>query len=135
MRRHAASLQREIHLLGAGAGHVVIGTGAFEQRRRADALGVPAEARQFSGSFWAGLGSATLYAVYDYLGYNNICSYAGEVRQPAATIPRSIVVSVVLVAALYLAMNVSIISAMPWQDAAAPNPPVGPSNTEHAGDG
>jgi amino acid transporter len=87
---------------------------------RAAALRVPAEGWQFSsGSFWAGLGSATLYAVYDYLGYNNICSYGGEVRHPAATIPRSIVVSIVLVAALYLAMNVSIISAMPWQDASS----------------
>ena len=57
--------------------------------------------------------------MYDYLGYNNICSYAGEVRRPAATIPRSIVLSVLLVAGLYLAMNVSILSAMPWQEAAA----------------
>jgi amino acid transporter len=86
---------------------------------RAEALRVPAGAWQSSGSFWAGLGSATLYSVYDYLGYNNICSYAGEVRRPATTIPRSIVLSVLLVAALYLAMNVSIISVMPWQDAAA----------------
>src|SRR6185436_18872099 len=86
---------------------------------RAAALRVPAEAWQFSGSFWAGLGSATLYSVYDYLGYNNICSYAGEVRRPPTTIPRSIVLSVLLVAVLYLAMNVSIISVMPWQDAAA----------------
>jgi amino acid transporter len=81
---------------------------------------VPAGAwRLSSGSFWAGLGSATLYSVYDYLGYNNICSYAGEVRRPPTTIPRSIVLSVLLVAVLYLAMNVSIISVMPWQDAAA----------------
>jgi amino acid transporter len=87
---------------------------------RAAALRVPAGAWQWSASpFWAGLGGATLYSVYDYLGYNNICSYAGEVRRPAATIPRSIVVSVLLVAALYLAMNISIISAMPWQEAAS----------------
>ena len=95
----------------------VILEGVFDGQ--ADALRIPASAWRISGSFWAGLGSATLYAVYDYLGYNNICSYAGEVRRPAATIPRSIVVSVLLVAALYLAMNVSIISAMPWQEAAA----------------
>jgi amino acid transporter len=86
---------------------------------RTEALRVPAGAWQLSGSFWAGLGGATLYSVYDYLGYNNICSYAGEVRRPAATIPRSIVLSVLLVAALYLSMNVAIISAMPWQEAAS----------------
>ena len=72
-----------------------------------------------SRAFWAGLAGATLYSVYDYLGYNNICSYASEVRHPAVTIPRSIVLSVLVVGALYLAMNVSILSAMPWQDAAS----------------
>ena len=82
-------------------------------------LAIPAGAFTSSGSFWAGFGSATLYSVYDYLGYNHICSYAGEVRRPAATVPRSIVLSVVLVAGLYLAMNVGIMSAMPWQEAAA----------------
>jgi len=85
---------------------------------RLAALRVPADAWQITPSFWAGFGTATLYSVYDYLGYNNICSYAGEVQRPAVTIPRSIVLSVVIVAALYLAMNISIISAMPWQDAA-----------------
>jgi amino acid transporter len=86
---------------------------------RLESLRVAPGAFQMSGAFWAGLGGATLYSVYDYLGYNNICSYAGEVRRPAATIPRSIVFSVLVVAALYLAMNVGIISAMPWQDAAS----------------
>jgi amino acid transporter len=86
---------------------------------RSEGLTVPPGAWTWSTGFWAGLGTATLYSVYDYLGYNNICSYAGEVARPAATIPRSIVISVLFVAGLYLAMNVSIISAMPWQDAAA----------------
>jgi amino acid transporter len=85
----------------------------------AAALQMPSDAFDLSQSFWAGLAGATLYSVYDYLGYNNICSYAGEVRRPAATIPRSIVISVLLVAVLYIAMNVSIISAMSWQEAAA----------------
>jgi amino acid transporter len=81
---------------------------------------VPADAWKLSSaSFWAGFGAATLYSVYDYLGYNNVCNYAGEVDRPAATIPRSIVLSVLLVAALYLAMNISILSAMPWQEAAS----------------
>jgi amino acid transporter len=86
---------------------------------RAEALQVPAQLPPLSGAWWGGLGTATLYAVYDYLGYNNICSYAGEVRRPAATIPRSIVLSVLLVGALYLAMNVSIVSAMPWERASS----------------
>jgi amino acid transporter len=86
---------------------------------RVEGLRLPAGGWGPSRAFWAGLAGATLYSVYDYLGYNNICSYAGEVHRPASTIPRSIVLSVLLVGALYLAMNVSILSAMPWQDAAS----------------
>jgi amino acid transporter len=86
---------------------------------RPEGLRVAPGGWDLSRAFVAGLASATLYSVYDYLGYNNICSYAGEVSHPASTIPRSIVLSVLLVGALYLAMNVSILSAMPWQDVAS----------------
>ena len=111
---HWATLFGVIVLVTAGW---VVVEGAVNGR--SGLLAVPAGGWHVSGAFVAGLGGATLYAVYDYLGYNNICSYAAEVKRPAVTIPRSVVASVLVVAALYLAMNVSIISAMPWQDAAA----------------
>ena len=67
------------------------------------------------GPFWLGLGSATLIAVYDYGGYNNVCFIGEEVRAPRKTIPRAIVYSIILIAILYLAMNLSIIGTVPWQ--------------------
>jgi amino acid transporter len=70
-----------------------------------------------SKAFFFGLGGATLIAMYDYGGYNNVCFFAGEVRDPARVVPRSIIISVLLVAALYLTMNITIIGVVPWSQA------------------
>jgi amino acid transporter len=58
-----------------------------------------------------------LIAMYDYMGYYGICYVAGEVRNPSRTIPRSIVWSVLAVAAIYLTMNICIIAVVPWREA------------------
>lgn len=67
--------------------------------------------------FTTGLGAAMLIAIYDYLGYFNICHLGDEVKDPGRTIPRAVIWSVVLVAGIYLTMNVSIIAVVPWQQA------------------
>ena len=56
-------------------------------------------------------------AVYDYLGYYNICHLGDEVRDPARTIPRAVNRSIWIVAILYLTMNISILGVIPWQEA------------------
>ncbi len=71
-----------------------------------------------SGVF-GGLGAALILAVYDYLGYYNICYLAEEVKEPTKTIPRVIVISILLVAVLYVLMNVSILSVLPAREAMA----------------
>ncbi len=65
--------------------------------------------------FFAGLGSAMLIATYDYWGYYNVTFLGGEVRDPARTLPRAILVSITTVAALYLLMNVMVLAVVPWQ--------------------
>ncbi len=45
-------------------------------------LDFPADAFTASPAFFLGLGGATLIAMYDYGGYNNVCFFAGEVRSP-----------------------------------------------------
>jgi amino acid transporter len=66
-------------------------------------------------AFFLGLGSAMLIATYDYWGYYNITFLRGEVRDAARTVPRAILISIVLVAALYLAINISVLAVLPWQ--------------------
>ena len=79
------------------------------------AFNFPAGAFHLSRAFWVGLGSATLIAVYDYGGYNNVCLIGEEVRAPRKTIPRAVIYSIILIALLYFAMNLSIIGTVPWQ--------------------
>lgn len=64
-----------------------------------------------------GLGAAMLIAIYDYFGYYNICHLGDEVANPARTIPRAVMISVVVIAILYLTMNIAIIGVIPWHEA------------------
>lgn len=71
----------------------------------------------FSMSFALLLGQASVKTIYSYLGYYNVCHLGGEIRNPDQNIPRSIFISIFCIAALYLLMNVSIVSVLPWQEA------------------
>ena len=67
--------------------------------------------------FWAGLGHATLYALYDYFGYYNVCYLAEEIRDPGRVIPRAIMFSILAVGTLYVLMTASFLSVIPWREA------------------
>ncbi|HKF46722.1 MAG TPA: APC family permease [Terracidiphilus sp.] len=60
----------------------------------------------------AGLAQATLITTYDYWGYYNITFLGSEVKQPERTIPRAILLSVVLVSAMYVAMNTAALPSV-----------------------
>lgn len=83
----------------------------------ASLLKLPPDAFQFNGGFAKGLGAAMLIAIYDYLGYFNVCHLGDEVKNPARTIPRAVMISIVVVAAIYLTMNLAIIGVVPWEEA------------------
>jgi amino acid transporter len=81
----------------------------------AQAFAFPPGAFHPSPAFFTGLGSAMLIATYDYWGYYNVTFLGGEVKDPGRTVPRAILISIVLVAAMYLAMNISVLAVLPWQ--------------------
>jgi amino acid transporter len=60
----------------------------------------------------SGLAQGTLLATYCYWGYYNICFLGSEVRRPEKTIPRAILISVAMVAAFYLAMNLAALPSL-----------------------
>lgn len=80
-------------------------------------LTMPDDAFHFNMAWFISLGAAMRIAVYDYLGYYNVCHLGEEVREPAKTIPRAILISIGLIAIIYLTMNVCIIAVVPWQEA------------------
>jgi amino acid transporter len=77
----------------------------------------PSGAFHLNWIFWAGLGHATLYALYDYFGYYNVCYLAEEIRDPGRVIPRAIMFSILAVGTLYVLMTASFLSVIPWRDA------------------
>lgn len=80
------------------------------------AFDFPPGAFNFSLGFLFGLGAAARVGVYDYLGYYNICYIGDEVKNPGFVIPRSIIISVMAVAVIYISINLSIIGVVPWRE-------------------
>jgi basic amino acid/polyamine antiporter, APA family len=87
----------------------------------AQAFDFPDGAFTFSRNFFNGLGSAMLIATYDYWGYYNVCFLGDEVKDPARNIPRALLLSISLVAGLYIVMNLSILAVVPWREMIAVN--------------
>ena len=58
------------------------------------------------------MAQATLYTCYDFWGYYNICFLGAEVRKPEKTIPRAIIISILVVAGFYIAMNLAVLPAI-----------------------
>lgn len=77
----------------------------------------PDNAFDLSWLFFAGLGTATVKTIYTYLGYYNVCHLGAEIKDPSRIIPRSIFISIGGIAVLYLAMQLSILGVIPWQQA------------------
>jgi fructoselysine transporter len=61
-------------------------------------------------------GQACVKTIYSYLGYYNVCHLGGEIKQPGKNIPRSMFISIIVIAVLYMAMNISVTSVIPWEE-------------------
>jgi exo-1,4-beta-D-glucosaminidase len=85
----------------------------FEAAR---AFAFPPGAFTFDRGFVLGLGSAALIAIYDYLGYYDICYIGDEVRDPARVIPRSILLSIVGCAVAYFLLHLALLGVVPWRE-------------------
>src|ERR1700723_2151292 len=80
------------------------------------AFDFPPGAFTLSHQFFTGLGGAMLVATYDYWGYYNVCFLGDEIKDPGKNIPRALLLSILLVACLYLMMNLCILAVVPWRE-------------------
>jgi basic amino acid/polyamine antiporter, APA family len=80
------------------------------------AFDFPPGAFTLSREFFTGLGGALLVATYDYWGYYNVCFLGDEIKDPTRNIPRALLLSIGLVACLYLMMNLCILAVVPWRE-------------------
>ena len=100
-------------VMGTMAWIILSGLTHFNAARAFD---FPAGAFQPSRQFFRGMGSSMLYAAYLYWGYYNVCFIGGEVKDPGKTIPRALLLSISLVACLYIVMNISVLGVIPWRE-------------------
>jgi len=68
-------------------------------------------------AFVTAIGFASVKSVYSYLGYYNVCHLGGEIVNPSKNIPRSMFLSIIGITLLYLMMNISVVSVIPWNEA------------------
>ena len=81
------------------------------------AFDFPAQAFTFDRSLFAAIGAASILAMYSYGGYNQVCNIGEEVKDPVRTIPYSILLSILVVAVIYILMSTVILGLIPWQQA------------------
>lgn len=116
--RHVESVARVTKVLWAGMILTVllVIVAAFTHFHPSLAFSFPPGA--FAPShFLLGLGAGMLISIYDYLGYFTVCYLGDETNRPGRTIPRAVILSILLVAAIDLSMNFGIIGVVPWQTA------------------
>jgi amino acid transporter len=94
---------------------IVAGLFVFSPSRAFD---YPPHAFELNADLATSMGAAAVLAMYSYGGYNQVCNIGEEIRDPARTVPRSIVLSIFVVAALYMAMSIVILGLIPWEEAA-----------------
>ena len=92
----------------------IIGSGVFHGQFMQPIIHIN-DGLQLNGAFAAALGFASVKSVYSYLGYYNVCHLGGEIKNPQKNIPKSMFISIVGIAVLYLMMNISVASVLPLE--------------------
>ncbi|MFT3730146.1 MAG: APC family permease [Hyphomicrobium sp.] len=66
---------------------------------------------------------ASVLAFFAFIGFEDAVNVAEECRDPERTIPRGLVIATVAAAVLYVAVSITAVSVVPWQElASAPSP-------------
>jgi len=92
---------------------IVAGLTHFSAARAFD---FPPGAFHPSNAFFTGMGAAMLIATYDYWGYYNVCFLGAEIKDPGRTIPRALILSIFIVAIIYIVMNIAVLGVLPWRE-------------------
>ena len=93
-------------LIAVGVGAFVYSGGDWSHLSQENINGTCEGVAVTTGGF-AGLAAAMLGAMWAYDGWNNIAFMAGEVKEPERNLPRALVISMLIIMALYVFVNVS----------------------------
>lgn len=100
--------------IAAAATLVIVTLAAFMHGHASNAFALDKPFR-FDTAFLAGFATGLYIAMYDYAGYATVALVGDEVESPNRTIPLSILLSVLVVATLYVLMQIGVLGAVPWR--------------------
>ncbi len=79
------------------------------------AFAYPAHAFDLTdGAFWTGFAAGLTIGVYDYLGYNTTAYMGAEIKDPGRVLPRSILLSIAGIMAIYLLLQIGTLGVVDW---------------------
>jgi len=96
---------------------IAVGKGSFEHYSGHYSMALPASPA--TTSILSGIGVALIAVFWAYDGWVYITWVAGEVKDPQRNLPRSLVLGLLIVGALYLAINAVYLYALPMTEIAA----------------
>ncbi len=73
---------------------------------------------------WSGIGTASVLAFFAFIGFEDIVNMAEETRDPARTLPRAILISLAITAAIYALVAWAAVRAVPLGRLAASDSPL-----------
>lgn len=65
------------------------------------------------GPHWIGIGAASLLAFFAFVGFEDMANVAEEVKEPVATMPKAIVLTLIIASILYVATTTAVLVAVP----------------------
>jgi APA family basic amino acid/polyamine antiporter len=99
-------------VVGIGLSAFVLGDGSWTNFAASGAAGSCAGVDAHARLGLAGFGAATVSALWAYNGWADLSFVAGEVRDPARTLPRATILASVVVIVLYLLINAAYFYAL-----------------------
>jgi amino acid transporter len=66
-----------------------------------------------TGSHWIGIGVASLLAFFAFIGFEDMVNVAEEVKDPLATMPKAIVLTLIIASLLYITTTTAVLVAVP----------------------
>ena len=116
--KHGAGVQSLFTLLKVAGLAALIGLALVTWRGSA-AHFAPALPAVWSGSVLTAVGLAMISTLFAYDGWHFVGFVAGEMRDPQRTIPRSIILGVLIVMAIYVSANIAYIAVLGQERIAA----------------
>ena len=89
-----------------------------------DGIGKAMQPATADAVIWAGVASGALLAFYAFIGFEDIVNVAEETRDPHRTLPRAIIVTLVVTSILYVAVSLIAVTAAPLNELAGSTAPL-----------